>query len=192
MASPFKAFLAGMGTVVAALGLGFSTVLMFMPSVSQKEPPPQRRAEPAPVELRFVVADPPAVKSQLITATQTPMISSSYAAPPPLWAPAARSTTGQSSREPELARDPGVRQIPARPALSTEAAAAVASAQPDIAHNPDAVSAEPKKKKKIVQRKPRNQFAEQQGYASSYAPERRNQAPLGFLGLFLGDSGRGR
>ena len=70
--------------------------------------------------------------------------------------------------------------------------AAVASAQPDTAHNPDAVSAEPKKKKRIVQRKPRNQFAEQQSYASGYAPDRRNQAPLGFLGLFLGDSGRGR
>ncbi len=194
MASPFTAFIAGMGTVVAALGLGFSTVLMFMPSVSQKEPPPQRRAEPAPVELRFVVADPPAATSQLITAAQTPVLSSAFAAPPPLWAPAARSTTGQASREPELARDPGVRQIPARPVPPMEAV--TASAQADTADNPDAVTAEPKKKKRSVQRKPRNPYADQQGYAvagtraSGYAPDRRTQSPLGFLGLFLGDGGR--
>lgn len=203
--SPFTAFCAGMGTVVAALALGFSTAVMLTTgsSVSQKEPLPalQKRAETGPVELRFVVADPPKATSQLITAAQTPMISTAFAVPPPLWPPSARSTTGQSSREPALASDPGMRQIPARPAPPADAAA-LASAQPaasagDVAPGADTVAGEVKKKKKVVQRKPRHQLVDPQGYAvagtraSGYAPDRRTQS-LGIFDLFLGDNSRAR
>lgn len=197
MASPFTAYCAGMGTAAAALALGFSTAVMLTagPSVSQREQPSnlQKRTETEPPR----AVNPAVAASPVITAARTPMISTAFAAPPPLWPPSARSTTGQSSREPELAPDPGVRQIPVRPALRAEAAAAAAPSANarEAVHNPDAAAGEAKKKKKSAQRKPRHQLAEQQGFAEtraagSYASEPRN--PLGIFGLFLGDNSRAR
>jgi len=195
MASPFTAYLAGMGTVVAALTLGFSTTLMLIgPATVQKEQPPalQKRADIRPVEPGPAIAGPQSAISPVITAAQTPIISTAFAVPPPLWPPSARSTTGQSSREPELAPDPGVRQIPVRPALSAEAAvtAAPAANAREAVHNPDA--AEAKKKKKSAQRKPRGPLVDQQGFAvagtraSGYAPERRAASSPGIFDILLG------
>ena len=194
MASPFTAYCAGMGTAAAALALGFSTAVMLTtgPSVSQREQPSnlQKRTETEPPR----AVNPAVAASPVITAAQTPIISTTFAMPPPLWLPSARSTTGQSSREPELAPDPGVRQIPVRPALPAEAAAAAppgANAR-EAAHD----AAEPKKKKKSAQRKPRHQTVEQEDAvaearaARGYAPEPRS--PLGIFGLFLGDNSRAR
>jgi hypothetical protein len=132
MASPYTAYFAGMGTVVAALAIGFSTaVMMTSPLPSQKEQPTglQKPAEaktekPAePVRTTEAPAAAPAVvasdlpMSPLITAAQTPPSQT-----PAAW-PVEPSTTGQASGDAKLAPDPGMIQTPVRPAGPVQASA---------------------------------------------------------------------
>jgi hypothetical protein len=139
MASPYTAYFAGMGTVVAALAIGFSTaVMMTSPLPSQKEQPTglQKPAEartekPAePVRTTEAPAAAPAVAasdlpmSPLITAAQTPPSQT-----PALW-PVEPSTTGQASGDAKLAPEPGMIQTPVRPAGPVQASAPASTPAP--------------------------------------------------------------
>jgi hypothetical protein len=126
MASPYTAYFAGMGTVVAALAIGFSTaVMMTSPLPSQKEQPsglqkpaeakPEKLAEPARATEASAAAPAGAASglpmSPLITATQTPPSQT-----PAPWPVEQSTTTGQVSGDAKLAPDPGMIQTPVRPA----------------------------------------------------------------------------
>lgn len=164
MASPLTAYLAGMGTVVAALAVGFSTaVMMTSPPDSQKEQPSglQKRAalndrQPAEDMLANPLRPLAAAVSPVITAAQTPIISTPFAAPhPPAPWPRAASTTGQASEEPELAPDPGVIQQPVRP-IAPVPSATPPPAQPTAAAPAQATSppAQPSARTREVVRNP--------------------------------------
>jgi hypothetical protein len=152
MASPYTAYFAGMGTVVAALAIGFSTaVMMTSPLPSQKEQPtglqkpaeakPEKPTEPArsaetPAAAPSVAAsDLPT--SPLITATQTPPSQT-----PAPW-PVEQSTTGQASGDAKLAPDPGMIQTPVRPAGPVQASAPAPVQQPAAVEKVIAPSTQP-------------------------------------------------
>jgi hypothetical protein len=134
MASPYTAYFAGMGTVVAALAIGFSTaVMMTSPLPSQKEQPtglqkpaeakPEKPAEPVRATEASAAAPALAVSdlpmSPLITATQTPPSQT-----PAPW-PVEQSTTGPANGDAKLAPDPGMIQTPVRPAGPVQVTAPV-------------------------------------------------------------------
>lgn len=215
MASPFTMYFAGMGTVVAALAVGFSTaVMMTSPLPSEKEQPSafekrneaktEKPAEPAraPEPARSAESAPELPVSPLITAIQTPTFSTvtAPAAPEP---PSPPVTTGVS--EPKLAPDPGMRQVPVRPGPPVEAAAPApaqpATASREVVRNPEPVPGEWKKKEKrdyakkqrkpIEQARPAPEVEEDDPVvetraATGYAPEPR-PAPLGIFNLLMGN-----
>ena len=144
MASPFTAYFAGIGTVVAALAVGFGGALMLTaPSPSQKEQQSayEKRVEAARAESKQKTVEPvnapPSVNVQSnadvsvpvspnITAATAPNVSTAFSslnAPAP-WPPAAVQSTTQEP--PKLAPDPGALQTPIRPAPPAEAAAPTA------------------------------------------------------------------
>jgi hypothetical protein len=134
MASPFAAYFAGIGTVVAALAVGFGGGLFLTsPSPSQKE---QRSAYEKRVDARFdskpekltepVNREPsnpnPSIPaSPIITSALAPNVSTSFGSPvaPAPWPPAVQSTAQDT---PKLAPDPGALQPPVRPVAPVEAA----------------------------------------------------------------------
>lgn len=134
MASPYAAYFAGIGTVVAALAVGFGGGLFLTsPSPSQKE---QRSAYEKRVEARFESkrekpaepANPESANtntpvSPIMAAALAPDISTTFSPPaaPAPWPPAASEDTAQET--PKLAPDPGALQPPLRPAAPLEAAA---------------------------------------------------------------------
>ena len=131
MASPYTMYFAGMGTVVAALAIGFSTaVMMTSPLPEQKEQPTgfEKRAA-KPEKACGTCGAPPVAErrldapvSPLITAIQTPMTSTTASAPPASTPqpPAINQSTTQSAR---AGTAPGMLQPPVRPAAPVEAAA---------------------------------------------------------------------
>ena len=191
MASPTTAFLAGMGTLAAVLALGLSTVVMLAPAsqMQKGQNAPSQKWVEAP---RFApVAERPAAISPLITAMQTPTISTTFSAPlaPAPW-PRAIPPTATS----RLAPDPGMLQQPVRPAAPFEAAAR------ETVPETDGMSSEEKKKaREAYAQKKRKQLSDQARRAHAegaletrrgYAQQRRDQAPLGFFGLLFGGDSR--
>jgi hypothetical protein len=215
MASPYTAYFAGMGTVVAALAIGFSTAVMLTsPLDSQKEQPtgfekraakPEKPAEPAAPPVAERRLDAPV--SPLITAIQTPSI--------PTTAPSTPQPPATNQSPQPAAQEPGMLQAPVRPAAPVEAAAP--QAQP-VAPSREAArqdrlqerviepatsgSGEWKKKEKrdyaqkkqrrpIEQARPAQQLEEdvvvetRSTTGAGYARERA-PAPLGIFNLLLG------
>lgn len=130
MASPYIMYFAGMGTVVAALAVGFSTaVMMTSPLPEQKEQltgfekraaRPEKPAEPVAPPVAERRLDAPV--SPLITAIQTPTIATTASAPPastPQPAAINQAATPSAAQEP-----PGVLQPPVRPVAPAPAQAA--------------------------------------------------------------------
>jgi hypothetical protein len=128
MASPYTMYFAGMGTVVAALAVGFSTaVMMTSPLPEQKEQPtgfekraakPEKPAEPAAPPVAERRLDAPV--SPLITAIQTPAIATTASAPP-----ASAPQPPPMNQSPQsAAQEPGMLQPPVRPAAPPQTAAA--------------------------------------------------------------------
>jgi hypothetical protein len=148
MASPYTMFFAGMGTVVAALAIGFSTAVMLTsPLPEQKEQPtgfekragkPEKPAEPAAPPVAERRLDAPV--SPLITAIQTPMTSTTGSAPPASTPqpPAINQPTTQS-----VAQEPGMQQPPVRPAAPVQAAAPPSTQVTPPAQAPAPVAAPP-------------------------------------------------
>jgi hypothetical protein len=192
MASPVTAFLAGMGTLAAVLALGMSTVVMLTPASQMQKGQPatlakgtEKAAEPA------LVMEPPAAISPLITAMQTPAISTAFS-PQSVPAPWPRTVRPSAAHEPpELAPDPGMLQPPVRPAPPFEAAARETLRATDGASSEEGKKAREayvQKKRKRIADEARRAHAEgalETRAARGYAQQRRDQSPLGFFGLLF-------
>jgi hypothetical protein len=190
MASPVTAFLAGMGTLAAVLALGMSTVVMLAPASQMQKGQPstlakgmEKAAEPV------LVMEPPAAISPLITAMQTPAISTVFS-PQSVPAPWPRTVRPSAAHEPpKLASDPGMLQTPVRPAPPFQ----VAAREP--VPETDGVSSEEKKKAReayVQKKRKRIADAARRAHAEGalethrgYAQQRRDQSPLGFFGLLF-------
>lgn len=210
MVSPFTAYFAGIGTVVAALVLGFAGgYILTSPSPSQKEQAsafqkkievkPEKPAEPAGTNVAAAV-------SPNVTAAFAPNVSTAFSPPvaPAAWPSATIQSTAQDP--PKLAPDPGALQPPVRPAAPVEAAVPV-PAQP-VAKSRDSEPAiaagrasggwkKKEKKEAFAQRKAQRRQIERTKPApvdageaeevvetrssTTYAPERRH--PLGIFNL---------
>lgn len=192
MASPTTAFLAGMGTLAAVLALGMSTVVMLVPASQMQKgqpAPPQKWVE----EPRFVpVAELRTAISPLMTAMQTPAISTAFS-PQSVPAPWPRTVRPSAADEPsKLAPDPGILQPPVRPAPPFEAAARETLRETDGVAGEEARKAREaavQKKRKRVADEARRAHAEgalETHAARGYAQQRREQSPLGFFGLLFG------
>jgi hypothetical protein len=195
MASPLTAYLAGMGTLAAVLALGMSTVVMLAPaSQMQKGQPATLGRGTDRVAESALVVEPPAAISPLITAMQTPAISTVFS-PQSVPAPWPRTVRPSAAHEPpKLAPDPGMLQQPVRPAAPFEAAGR------ETVPETDGVSSEERKKaREAYAQKKRKRIADAARRAHAegalethrgYAQQRRDQSPLGFFGLLFGGDSR--
>jgi hypothetical protein len=173
-----------------------STVVMLAPASQMQKGQPaalakgtDKAAEPV------LVVEPPAAISPLITAMQTPAISTVFS-PQSVPAPWPRTVRPSAAHEPpKLAPDPGMLQPPVRPAPPFEAAAREPVPETDGVSNEEkkkAREAYVQKKRKRIADEARRAHAEgalETRAARGYA-QRREQSPLGFFGLLFGGDSR--
>jgi hypothetical protein len=202
MASPFAAYLAGIGTVVVALGVGFGGGLMLTstsPSQKEQRPAYQKRVDakfeyrpekPAePVNPQSVNMNTPV--SPIMAAALAPTISTAFnpPAPPALWPPAIQSTAQET---PTLAPDPGMRQLPVRPVAPVEAVIPARDWKKKKEVR-DAFAQRKTQRKQIAVEQTRPKLADaepaegvvEKRTITTYAPEPR-PAPLGIFNMLLG------